>query len=101
MRIAGNITVRPGNWCVAFAAVRSNDSPHIQVMIHARGVQPLLDMVLVFLGLPGALQTQRRHMVSAAAKSLLAVSVFSLVVVSATRWEHKAPCGHPWRRGCL
>ncbi len=56
-------------------------APSVRVTVHARLVQPLLDMTLVFLGLPAALLTQRRHVFTAAAKSVLMITMFSIVVL--------------------
>jgi hypothetical protein len=56
-------------------------STQLRVITHARFVQPFLDMVLIFLGLPFVLETQRRHLFSSAAKSLLVAGAFSIIVV--------------------
>lgn len=56
-------------------------SPLMEITLHNRFVRPLLDVSLVFFGLPIALSAQRRYIFAGAAKSLLAVIFFSLVVV--------------------
>ncbi len=56
-------------------------SPDVRVMMHARLLQPFLDVTLVFYGLPLGLALDRRHIVMAAAKSLLALIGFGLVVL--------------------
>jgi lipopolysaccharide export LptBFGC system permease protein LptF len=55
-------------------------SPDVRVTTHARFVQPVLDLLLLFLGLPFALESQRRHVFSSAAKSLAVITIFSLIV---------------------
>ncbi len=56
-------------------------SPDVRVMMHARLLQPFLDVTLIFYGLPLALALDRRHIVTAAAKSLLALIGFGIVVL--------------------
>ncbi len=53
----------------------------VRVMVHARFVQPLLDMTLLFLGLPLVLDA-RHHFIATAAKSLLALTAFAIVVIT-------------------
>ena len=53
----------------------------MEITLHSRFVRPLLDMSLIFLGLPIAVSSQRRHIFSGAAKSLLVVAIFSLVTL--------------------
>ncbi len=57
-------------------------APDVRVMIHSRLVQPLLDVTLIFLGLPIVLKdSSSRKVVLQAAKSLLAVVFFASVVI--------------------
>jgi len=58
-----------------------DDSPDLLVMLHSRFVQPLLDVTLVFLGLPLAFGSDRRQIVWSTTKSLLAVAGFAVVVL--------------------
>ena len=51
-------------------------------MIHVRFVQPLMDITLVFLGIPLAMGGETRRLVSAAAKSIAAGVLFGLVVLT-------------------
>ncbi len=64
-------------------------SPEVQVGTHVRLVQPLLDVTLLFLGIPLALGSQRRHVFSSAAKSLVVIAAFTIVVLSchALGWQ--------------
>ena len=57
-------------------------SPDVRLMIHARFVQPLMDITLVFLGIPLALGGESRRLVSAAAKSIAAGVLYGLVVLA-------------------
>lgn len=57
-------------------------SDGLRVTLHTRFVKPFLDVALLFLGLPIAMATQRRPIVSGAAKCVLLVSVVSLVTLS-------------------
>jgi lipopolysaccharide export system permease protein len=52
-----------------------------QVTLHARFVQPMLDMTLLFLGLPLALAAQQRHVFLAASKCIGMVMLFAAVVL--------------------
>ncbi len=52
-----------------------------QVALHARFVQPLLDMTLLFLGLPLALAVNQRHVFLAAGKCIGMVMLFAAVVL--------------------
>ncbi|MEM7311899.1 MAG: LptF/LptG family permease [Planctomycetota bacterium] len=61
---------------------RLASSPDLRVMIHSRFVQPLLDISLIFLGLPFALGDDRRRIVGAAAKSLIVIIAFALIVLT-------------------
>jgi len=54
----------------------------VRVAIHSRLVQPLLDVTLLFLGLPLVLRRDTGNMFLAMGLCLAAVSVFMLVVIS-------------------
>ena len=53
-----------------------------RVLVHSRFVAPLLDMVMLFLGLPIALSPQKKGLFLSAGKSLLVISLFSMVVLT-------------------
>lgn len=53
----------------------------VRVAIHSRMVQPFLDTVLLFLGLPLVLSRQSRNVFIAMGLCLVVVAVFSLVVI--------------------
>lgn len=55
----------------------------VRVAIHARFVQPLLDVTLLFLGLPLVLDREKRNVFVAIGTSLVVICVFMLVVVGA------------------
>jgi len=55
--------------------------PDIRVTIHARIVQPVLDVTLLFLGLPLVLRREIRNVFLAIGLCALVVSLFSLVVI--------------------
>jgi lipopolysaccharide export system permease protein len=57
----------------------------VAVAIHARFVQPLLDMTLLFLGLPLILRSGNRNLFMAAGLSVAVVAGF-LMVVSASQY---------------
>lgn len=57
----------------------------VRVAIHARFVQPLLDMVLVFIGLPFVVGGERRNVFLAIGICILITSLF-MVVVLACHW---------------
>ena len=59
---------------------RFDTDADVRVMVHARFVQPLLDMTLLFLGLPLVMEGGKQ-VVWSAAKSLLAISAFAIVVL--------------------
>ncbi len=52
------------------------------VTVHARIVQPLLDIALVFLGLPVVLAKESRNVFVSAGSCLLIVTVFMLVLIT-------------------
>jgi lipopolysaccharide export system permease protein len=54
----------------------------VRVTVHARVVQPFLDMTLLFLGLPLVLTRESRNVFIAAGLCLLLVTVFFLVVLA-------------------
>lgn len=54
----------------------------IRVLIHARLVQPLLDMTLLFLGLPLLISRENRNVFVAVGQCVLVVAVFFLVVLT-------------------
>jgi lipopolysaccharide export system permease protein len=54
----------------------------VRVAVHARLLQPLLDMTLVCLGLPVVLARQNRNVFVAAGMCLLIVAVFILIVLA-------------------
>lgn len=54
----------------------------VRVTIHSRLVQPLLDVTLLFLGLPLVLKRESRNIFVSAGLCLLIVAVFFLVVIS-------------------
>jgi lipopolysaccharide export system permease protein len=64
-------------------------SSEVRIAAHARFVQPFLDVVLLFLGIPAVLGIQRRHVFSSAAKSLAVIAGFSVVVLAshALGWQ--------------
>jgi lipopolysaccharide export system permease protein len=79
------------NWqrfCSTFELMRAlrNPSteygPDIRVAVHARLVQPLLDMTLLFLGLPLVLARESRTIFMAIGMCLGIVSAFFLVVMT-------------------
>jgi lipopolysaccharide export system permease protein len=53
----------------------------LRVAVHTRLVQPLLDVVLLFLGLPFVLARESRNIFAAAGMCLVVVAVFFLVVL--------------------
>jgi lipopolysaccharide export system permease protein len=53
----------------------------VRVSIHSRIVQPLLDVTLLFLGLPLVLARESRNVFLAMGKCLVVVSLFLLVVI--------------------
>lgn len=57
-------------------------SEGLRVMLHSRFVRPLLDMTMLFLGLPIALVTQRQHIVFSAAKTVAVAAFISLVMLT-------------------
>lgn len=54
----------------------------VRVLVHARIVQPMLDMTLLFLGLPIVLSRQNRSVFVAAGICLLVVAAFVLVILA-------------------
>ena len=56
--------------------------PDARVLLHSRFVAPFLDMVMLFLGLPIALSPNKKGLFLSAGKSLLVISLFSIVVLS-------------------
>ena len=53
----------------------------VRVSVHARLLQPLLDMTLLFLGLPLVLTRETRNVFFTAGLSLLVVTLFSMVTI--------------------
>ncbi len=56
--------------------------PDVRVAVHARLVQPLLDITLLFLGLPLVLARESRNIFVAIGMCLVVVAVFFLVVMT-------------------
>jgi len=54
----------------------------VRVMVHARILQPLLDMTLLCLGLPIVLARQQRNIFVASRTCVLVVTVFVLVILA-------------------
>ncbi len=54
----------------------------VRVLVHGRIVQPILDMTLLFLGLPIVLSRQNRSVFVAAGICLLVVAAFVLVILA-------------------
>ena len=54
----------------------------VRVLVHMRFVQPILDIVLLFLGLPFVVSAQRSSVFMATGKTMLVVVFFSVVVLS-------------------
>jgi lipopolysaccharide export system permease protein len=54
----------------------------VRVSVHARLVQPVLDMTLLFLGLPMVMSRQNRNIFVAAGLCVLIVALFVLVVLA-------------------
>jgi lipopolysaccharide export system permease protein len=54
----------------------------VRVLVHGRLVQPILDMTLLFLGLPIVLSRQNRSVFVAAGICLLVVAAFVLVILA-------------------
>lgn len=57
-------------------------SADVRVAVHARIVQPVLDMTLLFLGLPLVISRQNRNIFVAAGLCVLIVAVFVLVMLA-------------------
>ena len=53
-----------------------------RVLVHSRFVQPMLDMVLLFLGLPVALSPKNRGLFLSAGKNILVVVLFTVVTLT-------------------
>lgn len=66
-------------------------APDVRVTVHARVVQPFLDVTLLFLGLPLVLSRERRNVFVAAGLCVLIVAVFFVVVIAC----------HALGKGCL
>lgn len=66
-------------------------APDVRVTVHARMVQPLLDVTLLFLGLPLVLSREQRNIFVAAGLCVSVVAVFFLVVLAC----------HALGKGCL
>lgn len=66
-------------------------APDVRVSVHARMVQPFLDVTLLFLGLPLVLSRERRNVFVAAGLCVLIVAVFFVVVIAC----------HALGKGCL
>ena len=92
--VATNVTIdqlrRGRQWhqCTAtlplIRGLRAGDIDHanVRVMVHSRFVQPLLDMTLIFLGLPFVFDNGRtRAVILQSAKSIVAIVGFGLVVL--------------------
>jgi lipopolysaccharide export system permease protein len=62
----------------------------VRVAVHARIVQPLLDMTLLCLGLPVVLSRQNRNVFVAAGMCLLIVAAFILVVLACHAAGHSS-----------
>jgi lipopolysaccharide export system permease protein len=58
-----------------------NLSPDVRVALHSRVLQPVLDLALLFMGIAPALRIQRHHVFAAAAKCMLVILLFTLVVL--------------------
>ena len=56
--------------------------PDVRLLVHMRFVQPFLDVILLFLGLPFVLSGQHNNVFMAAGKTILVVVFFSTVVLS-------------------
>lgn len=54
----------------------------VRVLVHSRIVQPILDMTLLFLGLPIVLSRQSRSVFAAAGTCVLVVATFVLVMLA-------------------
>ena len=54
----------------------------VRVSIHGRIVQPLLDMTLLFLGLPLVLTRENRNMFVAIGLCMVAVTMFMMIVLA-------------------
>ena len=76
-----------GRYCTTTELLRKMRSGKLQyttdsqVALHARFVQPALDMTLLFLGLPLALTMNQRHVFMAAGKCIGMVMLFAAVVL--------------------
>ncbi len=66
-------------------------APDVRVTVHARMVQPFLDVTLLFLGLPLVLSRERRNVFVAAGLCVLVVAIFFVVVIAC----------HALGKGCL
>lgn len=66
-------------------------APDVRVTVHARLVQPFLDVTLLFLGLPLVLSREQRNIFVAAGLCVLIVAVFFVVVIAC----------HALGKGCL
>jgi len=55
--------------------------PDIRVLVHSRMVQPLLDLTLLFLGLPLVVSREGRNVFVAIGLCMLVVTLFLLVVI--------------------
>jgi len=66
-------------------------APDVRVTVHARMVQPFLDVTLLFLGLPLVLSREQRNIFVAAGLTVLIVAVFFVVVIAC----------HTLGKGCL
>ena len=53
----------------------------VRVAVHARIVQPILDITLFFLGIPVVLARESRNVFVAAGSAVLIVTVFFLVIL--------------------
>jgi len=54
----------------------------VRVTVHTRLVQPLIDMTLLFLGIPLLLSREQHNMFRAAGLCLLVITAFYLIVVT-------------------
>jgi len=66
-------------------------APDVRVTVHARMVQPFLDITLLLLGLPLVVSRQQRNVFVAAGLCVLVVAVFFVVVIAC----------HTLGNGCL
>ena len=79
-----------------------NFQSDVRVEIHARLVRPLLDMTLLFLGLPLILARESRNIFIAMGICMGLAVAFTIVVIAAQTWD-RSHCGRSpprWRRGC-